>query len=154
MRSLRHWLARLRRSSGQRLRKALRGFRVARRSKPRDDALALAEELAQLVARFPAELEKADLRSRVKSLIPAFHKLRDLGSSLIPATDAASARDRIILYFKKYCRIVLDGDELMVVSGINEWPRRIRELRVQFGWLIYSGVTLREIAEDSPEEAK
>ena len=42
----------------------------------------------------------------------------------------------------------------MVVSGINEWPRRIRELRVQFGWMIYSGLTLHQIAENSPEEAE
>ena len=49
---------------------------------------------------------------------------------------------------------MLDGDELMVVSGINEWPRRIREFRVQFGWSIYSGMTLREIADDSAEEAE
>ena len=48
---------------------------------------------------------------------------------------------------------MIDGDELMVVSGIGEWAHRVRELRVQFGWWIYSGVTLQEMAEDSPEEA-
>jgi hypothetical protein len=37
----------------------------------------------------------------------------------------------------------------MVVSGIAEWARRVRELRVQFGWLIYSGVTFRDMAEDA-----
>ncbi len=35
----------------------------------------------------------------------------------------------------------------MVVSGISDWARRLRELRVQFGWSIYSGVTFQDIAE-------
>ena len=37
----------------------------------------------------------------------------------------------------------------MVVSGIGEWARRVRELRVQFGWWIYSGVTFADIAADA-----
>jgi len=48
---------------------------------------------------------------------------------------------------------VITGDELMVVSGIGEWARRVRELRVEFGWWIYSGVTFQDIAEDQPEDA-
>lgn len=79
--------------------------------------------------------------------MPAFHKLRDLGSSLIPKSEAPSARDRIIAYLKQYPQTVIDGDELMVVSGISEWARRVRELRVQFGWWIYSGVTFRQMAQ-------
>ena len=63
-------------------------------------------------------------------LIPAFHKLRDLGGSLISKAEAASARDRIIEYFRRYPKTVIDGDELMVVAGIDAWSRRIRELRV------------------------
>lgn len=126
---------------------------MARRSKRRDDTLALAEELAQLLDGFRKRFDDCDLRARVQSLVPAFHKLRDVGSSLIPFTDANSARERIIWYLKKYPKLVIDGDELMVISGIGEWARRVRELRVQFGWWIYSGVTLQEMAEDSPEEA-
>jgi hypothetical protein len=37
----------------------------------------------------------------------------------------------------------------MVVSGIGEWARRLRELRVQFGWWIYSGVTFADMVEDA-----
>jgi len=42
----------------------------------------------------------------------------------------------------------------MIVSGISEWARRIRELRVQFGWSIINGITAMELreAEDSPAE--
>jgi hypothetical protein len=36
----------------------------------------------------------------------------------------------------------------MVVSGIQEWARRLRELRRQYGWVIASGVTLNEMAAE------
>jgi hypothetical protein len=54
---------------------------------------------------------------------------------------------------QRYPHRVIDGDELMVVSGIQEWARRLRELRVQFGWWIYSGVTLKQIAEEDEQQA-
>ena len=120
-----------------------------RRSQPEKEPEALRQFLVALLTNFAAELRKSDLRAKVIALIPAFHKLRDLGSSLIPKNEAASARERIIAYFKRYPRTVINGDELMVVSGIAEWARRVRELRVQFGWPIYSGVTFHDIAEDA-----
>lgn len=108
-------------------------------------------DLVSLLTNFADELKKDDLRTKVIALIPAFHKLRDLGSSLIPREDAPAARDRIIAYLKQYPEKVIDGDELMVVSGIGEWARRLRELRVQFGWWIYSGVTFKNMSEDDEE---
>jgi len=88
----------------------------------------------------------------VLQLVPAYHLLRDLGSSLIPDDNANSARDRILLYMKKHVGIVLHGDELMVVAGISEYARRIRELRVEFGWPIMSGVTVSEMLENAEDE--
>ena len=66
---------------------------------------------------------------------------------LIPSEYASAARDRILYYFRKYPRTVIEGDELLVVSGIQEYARRVRELRVQFGWAIASGVTMKEMSE-------
>lgn len=120
-----------------------------RRSQPNDEPERLRGELVSLLTNFASELKRSDLRSKVIALIPAFHKLRDLGSSLIPRSDAASGRDRILAYLRRYPSQVIDGDELMVVSGIGEWARRLRELRVQYGWWIYSGVTFAQIAEDA-----
>ena len=77
----------------------------------------------------------------------AAHLLRDLGSSLINEENCNSARDRILAYLFKYPRVVIHGDELLVVAGISEYARRIRELRVQFGWPVLSGTTLREMIE-------
>lgn len=126
---------------------------MARRSQPNGQPETLRQALVELLTNFASELAKSDLRSKVIALIPAFHKLRDLGSSLITKTEAPSARDRIIAYMKRYPVTIIDGDELMVVSGIGEWARRIRELRVQFGWWIYSGVTFKDMAEDQQEDA-
>jgi hypothetical protein len=126
---------------------------LARRSQPNPDPETLRASLVKLLTNFAAELKNRDLRAKVIALIPAYHKLRDLGSSLIPKSEAPSARDRIIAYLSQYPHKVIDGDELMVVSGIGEWARRVRELRVQFGWWIYSGVTFKDMAEDEEEAA-
>jgi hypothetical protein len=105
--------------------------------------------LLDLLINFKKEAQSPNLRAKVIALIPAYHLLRDLGSSLIPSEKAASARDRILFYLRKYPRCIIEGDELMVVSGIGEWARRVRELRVQFGWWIYSGVMFGDIVEDA-----
>jgi hypothetical protein len=120
---------------------------VVRRSR-QDDPEAIRLQLLELLHGFGHELSGDDLRSKVRALIPSFQLLRDLGSSLIPQQDADSARDRILFYFKKYPLVVIEGDELMVVSGIGEWARRVRELRVQYGWSIVSGVAAQEMNEN------
>lgn len=122
-----------------------------RHVKPKHDSESIRANLVELLTNFADELKKADLREKVIALIPAFHQLRDLGSSLISKKEAASARERIIAYLKQYPQKVIDGDELMVVAGIGEWARRLRELRVQFGWWVYSGVTFKNIGEDDEE---
>ena len=119
---------------------------MARRSRQEDPEF-LRKELLVLIQNFEDELKKGDLRNKVISLVPAHHLLRDLGSSLIPRASAKSARDRIERYLLSYPRQLIKGDELMVVSGIGEWARRVRELRVQFGWNIVTGVTAKEMID-------
>ena len=123
-------------------------------SRPKSSPETLRQEIVELLTNFAEELKKGDVRVKVIALIPAYHKLRDLGSSLIPRDEASSARKRIIAYFRRYPQTVIDGDELMVVSGIGEWARRVRELRVQFGWWIYSGVTFSQMASEQTEDAE
>lgn len=117
---------------------------MSRRLKKKSSEL-LKRDLVAFLSDFEKALQKKDLRKKVVALIPAFHAMRNLGSSLIPRSTARSARDRILHYFLKYPLTVIHGDELMVVSGIQDYPRRIRELRVQFGWSIASGVTLAQM---------
>ncbi|CCD89886.1 Conserved protein of unknown function; putative HNH endonuclease [Bradyrhizobium sp. ORS 285] len=121
---------------------------MARRSRPSDDLKQLAEELSGLLEGFNEKIDEEDVREKVLALVPAFHKLRDLGSSIAPSDKGEAAIDRLISYLLKYPLTVIDGDELMVVSGIGEWARRVRELRVQQGWWIFSGVTFRDMKED------
>lgn len=105
-------------------------------------------ELIRLLSEFEGTLEQEDLREKVLALVPANELLRRLGASLIPKELAAAARDRILHYFKKYPGEVITGDELAVVAGIMEWARRVRELRVEFGWRIITGLTASEAARE------
>jgi hypothetical protein len=106
------------------------------------------KELLDLITNFEKELQSDDLREKVLALIPCYHKLRILGKSLIPNSTARSGRDRIIFYFRKYPYKIINGDELLIVSGIQEYARRVRELKVQFGWSIVSGTTAKQMAEE------
>lgn len=106
----------------------------------------------ELIRNFEAHLRTGELRPKVLALIPIFHGLRDLGRSLIPHDLASAARDRILFYFRQYPKVVINGDELLVVSGIQEYARRLRELRVQQGWAIASGVTVKEMLEAEADE--
>jgi HNH endonuclease len=97
------------------------------------------DELTGIINNFISLAGSDELRSRVKALVPAFHLLRKFGTNIIPGD--TSARERILIYFQKYPLTVIASDELMVVAGITDYQRRIRELRVQFGWPILGGST-------------
>lgn len=124
---------------------------MARRPKPHSDAAAHLQDLQRLLADYADELKRPDLRERVRALVPSFAKLRELGISLMSEHTRNSARDRILAYFLRYPRTVIDGDELMVVSGISDWARRVRELRTEYGWLINSGTTFKDLAVDTAD---
>lgn len=105
----------------------------------------LRKQLLGLIEGFEQKLKQDDLRKQVVGLIPAHHTLSDLGCSLLPDDNGESARARILAYLRKFPRTVIHGNELMVVAGISEYARRIRELRVQEGWPIVSGLTLKQM---------
>jgi len=113
---------------------------------------ALRWKVEELIRNFETELRSDELRPKVLALIPIFRGLRDLGKALIPAEYVSAARDRILYYFRKYPHTIINGDELLVVSGIQEYARRVRELRIQSGWAIASGVTIREMGEEGSGE--
>lgn len=50
--------------------------------------------------------------------------------------DGESARRRLLSYFKANLGKVVDKEELAFVSGISDWPRRVRELDVEYGYEI------------------
>jgi hypothetical protein len=102
-------------------------------------------EIIALIDNFFTLSKSKKLRSKVLALIPAFHLLRQLGKSIISSDMTISARQRILTYLKRYTLTIIDSEELMVVSGITDYQRRIRELRVQFGWPILSGTTVKNM---------
>lgn len=106
------------------------------------------DSIKLLIANFEKELRSKDLRKKVVALVPILRELRKLGKNLIPSQIAASARNRILHYFRKYPHVVISGDELFIISGIQEYARRVRELRVQFGWKIINGVTAKAMAKE------
>jgi|APTNR8051073442_1049403.scaffolds.fasta_scaffold05754_5 hypothetical protein len=110
----------------------------------------LRTELVLLLEGFEADLKKEDLRFKVLKLAHAFNTLRQLGVSIMPVSSNFSnaARSRIILYFQRYVGQIIHGDELLVVSGIQDYPRRIRELRVEFGWPIISGTAIKQMVTE------
>ena len=108
----------------------------------------LRKELLGLIEDFENKLKQADLRAQVVGLVPVHHALSDLGCSLLQGENAESARARILAYLQKHPRTVIHGNELMVVAGISEYARRIRELRVEQGWPIVSGITFKQMLAD------
>ncbi len=120
---------------------------MARRAK-RTDPESIRLELIQLLTDFKSKLQEDNLREQVLALVPANHRFRDLGSSLLKGDNIESARDRILAYLRKYPMSLISGTELMVVAGISEYPRRIRELRVEYGWPIFSGKSLKSMFQD------
>lgn len=123
---------------------------MARRSH-RSDPDTIRTKLIELLDQYRTTLDAASLRAQVQGLIPVAHGLRDLGASLIKSKSAKAARSRILAYFLANPQTVVEGDELMIVSGINEWPRRIRELRGEHGWQILSGETAKEMLGEGEE---
>lgn len=124
---------------------------MGRRSK-RGNAEALRQQLVSLLADFEGHLQSSDLRTQVRSLVPAYQQLADLGASLPPPEDGNSGFARLLSYLRRFQGDVIAGEELQVVSGIHDYPRRIRELRVERGWKIMSGLTLRELREEELED--
>ncbi len=95
---------------------------------------------AQLAA-FNAEHEGLDLREKVLRLVDILKTTRRLNieSLRTQGITALAGGARIREYMIRYVGVPLDAIELEVVSGISDYGRRIRELRVQEGYAIISG---------------
>jgi len=102
-------------------------------------------DLRDILKEFEKKSISGDLRGRVIALVPAFDAIREIGKSLVTDGLQKSARDRLLAYFLEYPQTVLREKELAVVAGISEWARRVRELRVEFGWKIITGMTASQM---------
>lgn len=121
---------------------------MGRRSKQAE--LSTAGDAATRLQAFALTNANTPLRERVSGLAPIIHAVRDIGSGLMPGH--SSGRSRILAYFRQFPGVVLPGDELFVIAGVDDWARRLRELRVEKGWPIYSGATFAQLREHDPEQ--
>ena len=120
---------------------------MARRSRT-GDPKRLFHELASQLDIFGRRLsETDDARELVRLLVPVLHLVRDLGSSVVGG-EQTSAKDRIRAYLRSNVGQVVSSEELALAGGIQEHARRIRELRVEEGFRIFSGYAIREMRED------
>lgn len=124
---------------------------MARRSRPSSDASAAAAVALEALRSYAALPQETPLRERVETFVPVVHAIRDAGSSLMPGYGSGKAR--MLAYLQQYARTIVTGPELQVVGGIDDWARRVRELRVEDGWSIISGATLNDLREADPDEA-
>ncbi len=104
----------------------------------------LLEELDRPLSRNPREV-----RDEVRSLVEVLKSTRRLGRIRLGGiTNARAARDRILAYMKLFVGEVMEGEELQVVAGIQEFARRIRELRVEHGYNISTGTSREDLRPD------
>jgi len=104
-----------------------------------ESGLADADEILRRVRSAMAALEEAELLA---------------GAGGGPAPPGKGAKGRILAYFlSRGIDVPVLGPELRRISGIQEWARRVRELRVEGGWDIrYDGHAYRLTADQPNEE--
>lgn len=120
---------------------------MPRRSQISDPEL-LRTRLMELLRDLPHRLAHGTVGEQVGDLVQVHHLLRDLGSSIgaaLAPSDSDSGRARLIAYLRAQVGRIVHTDELMIVAGIGDYPRRIRELRGDHGWPIISGLAVRDL---------
>jgi len=126
---------------------------------PVDEANAEAVELLRGISKRAEELAEAleegepGKREAIDELVAELRRAQV--GAYGPAKRAArgeGAKSRILAYLLARSGQVVRGEELAEVSGIQEWPRRVRELRVQDGYAITEvGSSAYRLESDRPD---
>ena len=99
----------------------------------------LIAEVEENLTHFKREYKGLTWRQKVLLLVEVTGGVRKLGKSTNPSAARLGSRDRLRVYLQEHVGIVISAKELQVVSGISEYARRIRELRIQDGYKILTG---------------
>ena len=129
-------------------------------AKALEKAASALEEISETVAKLDPEETTADTwletRARIGELMARFDQAGNCVSKLLGIKSAQAA---ILQYLRNHLGEKVGKHALSGVSGIYEWARRIRELRVEQGWPIASDVTRADLVEgeylleaDAPDE--
>lgn len=119
------------------------------------DAIERLHSVAERVDELTKSLEQGE-RSRRETIDDLIAELRGIQVATYgPAKRAArgeGAKSKILAYLLARSGQVVRGEELAEVSGIQEWPRRVRELRVQDGYeIIEIGTSAYRLESDQPD---
>src|SRR5438046_2361621 len=103
----------------------------------------LIDSIEARLREFGQKYEGLSLREKVLRLVEVLQSTRKLNVEVARESgcDAATARERIRLYLVRFVGHVIEGAELEVVSGISEYARRARELRIERGYRILTGAS-------------
>lgn len=104
-----------------------------------DKVNALVSEVETKLSQYRVKYSGLSWREKVLLLVQVNKAVKGLGINSNSEAANVGARDRIRLYFCQHVQTIISSDELEVVSGISEFARRIRELRVQYGYKILTG---------------
>lgn len=104
-----------------------------------DKVQALIRELDSHLKAYEKGFSGMTWREKVLLLVKAGVPFKELGKNSDPEAAQVCARDRLRLYLRRHVGIPIHASELEVVSGISEYARRVRELRVEEGFKILTG---------------
>jgi hypothetical protein len=142
-------------NTSSKLDRALCLFRWARcetaLSQSDPETTALVQRITELLRELerPPERDPSEIRRDVLRLAEAVQHIRRLGRvRMVNVTSAKAASKRILAYMRLFVGEVIQGKELQVVSGIQEFARRVRELRVQQGYNISTGNSREDLRPD------
>jgi len=119
--------------------------------KPQKTVQQLISDAEMKLGHYKKTYEGLSWREKVLLLIKLHEPISELGKYSNPELGRVGARERVRLYFLEHPGLVIDAKELEVVSGISEYARRIRELRVEEGYKIITG---KGWPDDSPLKLK
>ena len=100
---------------------------------------ALVAEAEGILSRYRVSYAGMTWREKVLKLVQLSASVKNLGVRTNPQAAGVGARERIRLYLVEHVGRIISAGELEVVSGISEYGRRARELRVQDGYKILTG---------------
>jgi len=99
----------------------------------------LINEIEENLAQYRESYRGLSWREKVLLLVEVSGGVKKLGVNSNPPAAKVGARERIRLYLRENAGVIITAAELEVVSGISEYGRRVRELRVQDGYKILTG---------------